>query len=375
MPRSGHSRSDYLFHDSDFFTVQHNNQERLKKAIDDAPPTTIRDGATNEVAERFVADSQLEVPELTEGAISVDIEEADVDVTGNLQYGHYGRGPHYAPGIRASYYVPFTGDSRMLKVKPSTFTTVLPAAAIEKNELRFTFELPGQPVAETKQAFDNELRQVKEYLGWLRENVKTHNESLLPLARQRIEARRSRLAEMERGSSSLGIPIRSARAGSGTPSLSSSSPSLPRPARIATTSMPSRHYDVALSFAGEDRPYVEQVATGLKTAGVEVFYDDFEKATLWGKNLVEHLAEIYQKNSRYVVMFISEHYVRKAWPKHERQHAQARALVAKEEYILPARFDDTEVPGMTNTVGHVDLRRMSPSELIDLILTKLGKKP
>ena len=89
--------------------------------------------------------------------------------------------------------------------------------------------------------------------------------------------------------------------------------------------MPSRHYDVALSFAGENRPYVEQVATGLKTAGVEVFYDDFEKATLWGKNLVEHLAEIYQKNSRYVVMFISEHYVRKVWPKHERQHAQAGA--------------------------------------------------
>ena len=213
----------------------------------------------------------------------------------------------------------------MLKIKPSTYTTVLPAAAIEKNELRFTFELPGQPVAETKHAFDNELRQVKEYLGWLRENVETHNESLLPLARQRVEARRSRLAEMERGSSSLGIPIRSARAGSETPSASSSSPSLPRPARTASTSMPSRHYDVALSFAGENRPYVEQVATGLKTAGVEVFYDDFEKATLWGKNLVEHLAEIYQKNSRYVVMFISEHYVRKVWPKHERQHAQAGA--------------------------------------------------
>ena len=62
---------------------------------------------------------------------------------------------------------------------------------------------------------------------------------------------------------------------------------------------------------------------------------------------MDHLAEIYQHRSRYVVMFISEHYVNKAWPQHERQHAQARALVARDEYILPVRFDDTPVPGMT----------------------------
>jgi hypothetical protein len=94
---------------------------------------------------------------------------------------------------------------------------------------------------------------------------------------------------------------------------------------------------------------------------------------MWGKNLVDHLADIYQNKSRYVVMFISAHYVEKAWPKHERQNAQARALVAKDEYILPVRFDDTEVPGLTNTVGHLDLRRISQQDLVDLILQKLRK--
>jgi hypothetical protein len=94
---------------------------------------------------------------------------------------------------------------------------------------------------------------------------------------------------------------------------------------------------------------------------------------LWGKNLVDHLAGIYQKRSRYVAMFVSKEYVEKAWTTHERQHAQARALLAKEEYILPARFDDTEVPGMTSTVGYVDLRQTSAPELVQLILRKLGK--
>ena len=103
-------------------------------------------------------------------------------------------------------------------------------------------------------------------------------------------------------------------------------------------------------------------------------YDGFEKANLWGKNLIDHLADIYQNKSRYVVMFISEHYVEKAWAKHERQHAQVRSLIAKDEYILPARLDDTDVPGMANTVGHVDLRKMTQSEFVDLVLAKLGKR-
>src|SRR4029077_5783880 len=118
----------------------------------------------------------------------------------------------------------------------------------------------------------------------------------------------------------------------------------------------------------------ERVAEVLKHTSVNVFYDKFETATLWGKNLVDHLADIYQHRSRCVVMFISKAYVDKAFPTHERQHAQARALVANEEYILPARFDDTEVPGLAPTVAYADLRNLTPEQLGDLILDKLGRR-
>lgn len=78
-----------------------------------------------------------------------------------------------------------------------------------------------------------------------------------------------------------------------------------------------------------------------------------------------------RRGARYVVMFISKEYVEKAWTTHERQHAQACALLAKEEYILPARFDDTDVRGMTTTVGIVDLRKTTPAELVTLIRDKV----
>jgi hypothetical protein len=133
-------------------------------------------------------------------------------------------------------------------------------------------------------------------------------------------------------------------------------------------------YDVALSFAGEDRGYVEEVARALIAAGVKVFYDKLEEADLWGKNLYSHLSDVYRNRARFTVMFISRWYAEKRWTNFEREAAQARAFSESREYILPARFDDTEVPGMLPTTGYVSARERSPAELAALILLKLESK-
>ncbi len=132
-----------------------------------------------------------------------------------------------------------------------------------------------------------------------------------------------------------------------------------------------RLYDVALSFAGEDRDYVEQVAARLKHSGVRVFYDDYEKVNLWGKDLYVHLDEIYREKAEYTVLFISKQYNAKLWTNHERKAAQERAFRENREYILPARFDDTRIPGLSTTTGYIDLRETPPDELASLIASKV----
>jgi hypothetical protein len=120
-----------------------------------------------------------------------------------------------------------------------------------------------------------------------------------------------------------------------------------------------RDFDIALSFAGEERDYVDRVANLLKERGVKVFYDLFEEADLWGKDLYVHLSEVYHKRARFTVMFISDAYAKKLWTNHERKSAQARAFQEAQEYILPARFDDTDIPGVLSTVGYVSLKNRS----------------
>src|SRR5437016_3876374 len=103
-------------------------------------------------------------------------------------------------------------------------------------------------------------------------------------------------------------------------------------------------FDVALSFAGEDRLYVEQVAKRLRSMELRVFYDKYEAVALWGKNLYEHLRAVYSDRARFAVLFISKHYAAKLWTNHERQSAQERAFRERKEYILPVRLDSTQVP-------------------------------
>lgn len=130
-------------------------------------------------------------------------------------------------------------------------------------------------------------------------------------------------------------------------------------------------YDVALSFAGEDREYVDKVANALRDLRVSVFYDKFEEVNLWGKDLYGYLSDIYFKKCKYTVIFISEHYSKKLWTNHERKNAQARAFNESGEYILPARFDDSDVPGLLPTIGYIDLRMKAPYEFAGIIKQKV----
>jgi hypothetical protein len=132
-------------------------------------------------------------------------------------------------------------------------------------------------------------------------------------------------------------------------------------------------FDVALSFAGEQRPYVERVARVLKSRGVRYYYDDDERVTMWGKDLSEHLADVFENRADYVVMFISKEYAEKMWPIHERRSAQARAIKERREYMLPARFDDTELPGLRHTVSYINLNDIEPEKFAEMILKKIGR--
>jgi hypothetical protein len=137
------------------------------------------------------------------------------------------------------------------------------------------------------------------------------------------------------------------------------------------TDEPCFEFDIAVSFAGEDRDYVERVVRGLDSDQVKVFFDEDYKTDLWGKDLVEEFTDIYRRRARYVVMFISAAYAEKMWTNVERQSALARAATQLGPYVLPVRLDDTQLDGLLPTVAYLDARVEGLQGIIDAIHKKL----
>ena len=144
-------------------------------------------------------------------------------------------------------------------------------------------------------------------------------------------------------------------------------------ARKGPTDSP--RYQVALSFAGEQRDYVEEVARHLQSRSIAVFYDGFEEVGLWGRSGVEAFHEAFAEQSDYVVMFISEAYVSKAWPNHERRSALSRMIKGRDQHILPVRFDDAGVTGLHADTLYLSAHDYTSAQLATKIAQKLGVQP
>jgi hypothetical protein len=131
-------------------------------------------------------------------------------------------------------------------------------------------------------------------------------------------------------------------------------------------------YDLAISFAGEQRELADSIARRLDAAGYSVFYDRFALAELWAADLPVELSSIYADEARFCLVIVSREYIQKAWTNLERQNAISRFMRDRKGYLLCLKTDSHELPGLPTTVGYIDLRVTSPDEVYGAILQKLG---
>lgn len=365
-----------LFSNYDLSAVLDAQAQGVNKRVEQVLPEQLFSEETESLVAKLVNELKVEPILLKEDEITVEQSEVKVDVSHDIRRAIFDRSrPFYIDGIRVTYYVPFSGDRELFKCRPNSFSLNPPHARIGEHELLFEYDITDGNVASSRSAFDQELRNIKQWVEWGNRQVEDYNNRLAETIGQKLAARKERLQASQQQIADLGFKVRPKTMSEKPAQIAPHKEPTPRPRSRKPKSNDNAEYDVALSFAGEDRAYVEQVATLLREVGVKVFYDGFEEVDLWGRDLADHLAEVYAKRSRFIVMFASKHYAAKAWTNHERKHALARALQEQRIIVLPVRFDDTEIPGLPSTVGYLDLRKLDPEALVERILKKLGIEP
>lgn len=129
------------------------------------------------------------------------------------------------------------------------------------------------------------------------------------------------------------------------------------------------HFNIALSFPGEDRAYVEEIAQHLETGGGphSYFYDNNYLPQLARPSLDLLLQDIYKNRSNLVVIFISGNYQNKSWCGVEWRAIRDVISARENNRIMFIKMDEGEVEGVFRNDGYIDGRRFSPSQMAGFI--------
>lgn len=130
-------------------------------------------------------------------------------------------------------------------------------------------------------------------------------------------------------------------------------------------------YDVALSFAGEDRAIAQQLADNLKYHGMRVFIDTYERSRLWGRHLRNIFQLVYGPKSRYVIVLISQYYPIKDWTDYEFSIILAESKKRNHDFILPVKIDDTKIVGIHEDVFYLSLEEYGIEGIVQSFLEKM----
>ena len=99
-------------------------------------------------------------------------------------------------------------------------------------------------------------------------------------------------------------------------------------------------YDIAISFAEEDRNIAVALECAFELKGIKSFYYPECSSETTGHDLRMKLPQLYKEEARYAVVILSERYMRKPFCKLELQAIQDRINGQNSPYLVLIKSDD-----------------------------------
>ena len=142
-----------------------------------------------------------------------------------------------------------------------------------------------------------------------------------------------------------------------------------------------QQFKIALTFAGESRDLVEQIAFTLanKFDKEEILYDGFHEATFARPQLDVYLQKLYHDCSELIVVFLCDQYSQKRWCGIEWR--AIRDILNNFNYekimyikVSKENIDDLTLPGFYGSQdGYIDANTHTPQQISELIIERYNQ--
>ena len=136
----------------------------------------------------------------------------------------------------------------------------------------------------------------------------------------------------------------------------------------------SKRFRIAFSFAGEKRDFVAKVAVILarRFGEEEILYDKFYEAEFARYDLGIRLPILYGEQSDLIVPVLCPAYDAKQWTGWEWIHIYGLLTKTDGHRVMPSRFGHAHVDGLSPAAGYIELDHKTPEQFADLILERLA---
>lgn len=203
------NRPNYLFQNGSLTDVLDRQTAAARQEVDAINRNQFLSSSIDDLIEFVVSKMSIEPLVIYEDRMTRRQSEIKIDVAGWPGRYSFGEGPCLVPGIRVVVSLPYTGDSDLWNIRPSTFSTMPPFGDVTPTVVEMTFESPtDQSLERIKDRLDENLRGIQQYLSWQQASLSQFNAALASQVRTAVQARRSRLEKHDQLATLLNIPLK-----------------------------------------------------------------------------------------------------------------------------------------------------------------------
>ena len=313
-------------------------EREFEKLTDEVKRRNLDENTEEELIKELIAQAKVSPLKFQEDEIAVDSEEQMIRSEHFPNSGFIVRRGESYPKNVYTFYLPFSGDSSLLRCVPNTRILWTEEIATEGENVIFQLIDFRNSTEDLKKERDRVIKFLKDQAVNVNSQVMAHNEKIEGFVRQKIEKEARKRENITNTINELGKPLNKVK----------KAEEKPRERLEQPTRHEEKQYDVFISHASEDKEFVDKLANRLQKEGLEVWYDTF--IIDWGNDLRTTI-DNGLKNSKYgIVVFSKSFLAKKKWTEYELNGLFARER-NRVNVILPLWHD----------VSRSDVEEYSPS--------------
>lgn len=202
--------TNHLFSQGDLYAALEAHVQKAKEKVDGIPREKFLASTDDMLFEYVKDDLFVNALVLHDDAMTMKDEEVQLELESYLREGLV-----RIPGIRVTVSIPYTGDSNLWNMCPSSHSSSFPHGEVRRSRgendgmLDVVIEqaASGEPQEKIKNEFDRTLALLKDFLINQKQNIEVANAKLEPLIRNAIRERREKLGKHNDIVKMLGIPL------------------------------------------------------------------------------------------------------------------------------------------------------------------------